>query len=245
MYNQDIWFMLRDHTSHSSIHLVRQWCATGRHSGGFTCWFRSRPGWLTRLLCLTPSNAASAPAVNPAECHPVQLATQAGSTRRPALLISFSIFILVCTGTCTLYVPKEKKVQQKVFTSKSHYSYYHFFSLNCVIFSVHPVEFNLPHMRGAWMPTFNKFDQTTLKAQIFFFIKNSKSCLLPSSFVTNKNCIMFWGGEIDIIYLILPYGRSLKATIFPSHPTTVYRILSARARVHREKNRIANLTGLE
>lgn len=56
-------YVKRPYRSFIYFHLVRQWCATGRHPGGFTCWLRPCPGWLTRFLCLTPSNAASAAAV--------------------------------------------------------------------------------------------------------------------------------------------------------------------------------------
>lgn len=136
-------YVKRPNRSFIYFHLVRQWCATGRHPGGFTRWLRPCPGWLTRFLCLTPSNAASAAAVNPAGCHPVQLATQAGSTRRPALLISFSIFIVICTGSCTRYVHKgEKKPKCKKQRSRHKVTLSLVFSL-CI-----PVEFSLLHERS-------------------------------------------------------------------------------------------------
>lgn len=123
--------MLRDHTGHSSIStLFRQWCATGRHPGGFTRWLRPCPGWPARFLCLTPSNNA----VNPAGCHPVQLATQAGRTRRPALLISSSIFIVICTGSCTWYIYAKGKKKGKVQKQRSRHKVTLFlvFFFNCV-----------------------------------------------------------------------------------------------------------------
>lgn len=88
---------------------------------------------------------SSSSSCHPAECHPVQLATQAGSTRRPALLISFSIFRFICTGSCTS--THGKKRAKTAFTSQSHCSYSHlFFQLLKILFFffVHPVEFNLP-----------------------------------------------------------------------------------------------------
>lgn len=150
-------YVKRPNRSFIYFHLVRPWCATGRHPGGFTRWLRPCPGWPTRFLCLTPSNAASAAAVNPAGCHPVQLATQAGSTRRPALLISFSIFIVICTGSCTRYVHKGKKNKsaKTAFTSQSHivlsfFFFIVFFSL-CILWNL------ASRTRGVWgteKPTF-------------------------------------------------------------------------------------------
>lgn len=142
-------YVKRPNRSFIYFHLVRQWCATGRHPDGFTRWLRPCPGWPTRFLCLAPSNAASAAAgVNPAGCHPVQLATQAGSTRRPALLISFSIFIVICTGSCTRYVHKGKRTKVQKQRSRHKVTLSLVFFFNCVFFSVHPVEFSLPHERS-------------------------------------------------------------------------------------------------
>lgn len=107
-------YVKRPYRSFIYLHLVRQWCATGRHPG---LGLGPCPGWPTRFLCLTPNNAASAAAVNPAGCHPVQLATQAGSTRRPALLISFSIFILICTRSMYKVCTQGKKSAKTAFTS--------------------------------------------------------------------------------------------------------------------------------
>lgn len=148
--------MLRDRTGHSSTSTlldhgvqlgdiqVDSHAGSGRVRVG-------RPGF----LCLTPSNAASAAAVNPAGCHPVQLATQAASTRRPALLISFSIFIVICTGSCTRYVHKGNKSAKTAFTSQSHIVLLVFF-FNCV-FSLCILWNFASRMRGVWgteMPTF-------------------------------------------------------------------------------------------
>lgn len=102
--------MLRDRSGHSStIILSWRWRATGRDPGGFACWFRWFPGWLSWCLCLTTC-------VTPARCHPVQLTSQAGSTQCHALLISYSIKV-ICTWLCTRYV--HKKVQSSiVYTSE-------------------------------------------------------------------------------------------------------------------------------
>lgn len=150
-------YVKRPNRSFIYFHLVRQWCATGRHPGGFTRWLRPCPGWPTRFLCLAPSNAASAAAgVNPAGCHPVQLATQAGSTRRPALLISFSIFIVICTGSCTRYVHKGKKPKVQKQRSRHKVTLSLVFFFNCV-FSL-CILWNLASLtRGVWgteMPAF-------------------------------------------------------------------------------------------
>lgn len=149
-------YVKRPNRSFIYFHLVRQWCATGRHPGGFTRWLRPCPGWPTRFLCLAPSNAASAAAVNPAGCHPVQLATQAGSTRRPALLISFSIFIVICTGSCTRYVHKGKKTKVQKQRSRHKVTLSLVFFFNCV-FSL-CILWNLASLtRGVWgteMPAF-------------------------------------------------------------------------------------------
>lgn len=119
----DLIYVKRPNRSFVYFHLVRRWCATGGHPGGLARWLRQCPGWPTRFLCLIPSSAASAAAVSPAGCHPVQLATQAGSTRRPALLISFSIFVVMCTHSCTsrVYTRRGKKCKNSVHITKSHF----------------------------------------------------------------------------------------------------------------------------
>lgn len=46
--------MLRDRSGHLATFILSDnWCATGRHPGGFACRFRWYPGWLSWFLCLT------------------------------------------------------------------------------------------------------------------------------------------------------------------------------------------------
>lgn len=60
------------------------------------------------VLAPLPDNSTAILCVIPARYHPVQLTTQAGSTPRQLLLISFcKIIKIICTSLCTRYVHKE------------------------------------------------------------------------------------------------------------------------------------------
>lgn len=91
---------------------------------------------VSRMAVLVPLPDANtaAPGVNPARRHPVQLATRAGSTQRPALLISFSIQVL-CTWLCTRYVHKKSAKTASRLRSR--------FLVCVVFFSVLPLGFRL------------------------------------------------------------------------------------------------------
>lgn len=84
------------------------------------------------VLVPLPDNNTAALCVSPAGCRPVQLTTQAGSTRCHVLLISYSINV-ICTSLCTRYV--HKKVQSSIIHTLKIICHL-CFCLSC-IFSVH------------------------------------------------------------------------------------------------------------
>lgn len=128
--------MLRDRTGHSSI-----FTTVGVRLGDIQVDSHVGSGGVQDGCPGSSAWRQHSSSVNPARRHPVQLATRAGSTQHPALLISFSIQVL-CTRLCTRYVHKKSAKTASNLRSRS--------LVYVVFFSVHPLGFRLTNRRVIW-----------------------------------------------------------------------------------------------
>lgn len=115
-------YVKRPNRSFIYFHLVRPWCATGRHPGGFTRWLRPCPGWPTRFLCLRTkqrsissgrqsSRMSPSPARNTGWQHPASCSTNLLQHLHRHM---YRFMYKVCTQG------KKNKSAKTAFTSQSH-----------------------------------------------------------------------------------------------------------------------------